>query len=169
MRNKRLILGGVAVALLAGTGLALAGGRGDWGGPHAMMGPMGGPMGGMRTLIIERIDTNKDGKITKEEIAAFDGDSLKKYDANGDGALSLDEFDAFFRDLTRPVTVRAFQFVDKDGDAKVTLDEFSLPGDRLVKALDRNGDGTLDANELNPRWMGRRGPGPGPAPDPKDD
>jgi Ca2+-binding EF-hand superfamily protein len=49
--------------------------------------------------------------------------------------------------VTSPVTVRAFQFLDPDGDAAITKAEFEKPGSRIVEFLDRNGDGAISMED----------------------
>ena len=49
-----------------------------------------------------------------------------QFDADKNGNLSLAEFEALWAEITKPVAVRAFQFLDPDGDAaiaKAELDE----------------------------------------------
>jgi hypothetical protein len=48
---------------------------------------------------------------------------------------------------TKAQAVRKFQSMDKDGDAKVSRDEFTGPKARFDQ-LDRNGDGFLTQQEL---------------------
>lgn len=137
------------------------------GGPG--MGPRGpgmgpgfgdGPRGGA-TFLVERFDVNKDGTITKDEIASVNTDRVKSYDRDGDGVLSLEEFTALWVDTNKERIVRDFQARDPDGDAKVTLDEYGAPFAKMLAMLDRNNDGSIDANELRgPR--GDRWPGFGP-------
>ena len=52
--------------------------------------------------------------------------------------------------------VRSFQFHDPDGDAKVTLDEYSATFDKMFARFDRNGDGTIGADEFGPPRGGDR-------------
>ena len=56
--------------------------------------------------------------------------------------------------------VREFQDFDKDGDAKVTLDEYKTPLAHLVENRDRNGDGVLskdDRRKWHKRWRHQGG------------
>ncbi|HSM20376.1 MAG TPA: hypothetical protein VK844_08415, partial [Hyphomicrobiales bacterium] len=73
------------------------------------------------------------------------------------GELSLEEFQALHQEITQPMTVRAFQMHDPDGDAAITKDEFASRTQGLVARLDRDGDGALSTDD---RYG--RGPGWGP-------
>jgi hypothetical protein len=50
---------------------------------------------------------------------------LTKYDTDANGTLSLDEFAVMQAVRTRPMTVRAFQMHDSDGDGQVTEAEIA--------------------------------------------
>ena len=131
-------------------------GHGPMGGHFA--GPMGGPMGGMMgpmiiTRVFELADTDKDGKLTQEEIDTARTKRFESHDANGDGKLTLDEFTALFAEITAPATGRVFQVLDPDGDAAITMEEFEKPSAKVVEKFDRNGDGVLSRDD--------RGFGPG--------
>lgn len=134
------------------------GGRGD----HA-----GGPRGGgMSVFLVERFDTDKDGNITAAEIAAVNAERVGNYDADGDGALSLAEFKALWSDTQDLRIVRDFQKLDPNGDATVTLEEYSERFENMMTRLDRDDDGVIGADELRGPRGGGRGMGPGPkAPD----
>ena len=119
-------------------------------------------------MIIETFDINKDGKVTQAEIDQTRKDQFAKYDSNHDGVLSLEEYQALWLDAMRRVMVRQFQANDADGDARITVEEFTARFDDLVRDRDRNGDGVLTADELRPHGP-YRGPGPGPGPGPGDD
>src|ERR1044071_5155898 len=114
---------------LATTALAVAGtvflaGSGIAAGPGPF-GPLGmGPtLDGQGNQILKEMDTDGDGALSQDEInAALDG-RFGTFDADKDGALSLTEFEALWAELTRPMAVRAFQFLDPDGNASVTKSE----------------------------------------------
>lgn len=59
-----------------------------------------------------------DGDEDPKDIVAMVLKKLKTYDT--DGKFSLDEFAVMHADHTRPMTVRAFQIHDANGDAQVT-------------------------------------------------
>ena len=102
------------------------GGMGMMGGHDGMMGGMGMMMmGGAQSYAMATFDTNKDGTLSPEEITAGSQTELKTYDTDANGTLSLDEFAVMHAAHTRPMTVRAFQMHDADGDAQVTEAEMA--------------------------------------------
>jgi hypothetical protein len=102
------------------------GGMGMMGGHDGMMGGMGMMMmGGAQSYAMATFDTNKDGTLSPEEITAGIQAELKTYDTDANGTLSLGEFAVMHAAHTRPMTVRAFQMHDADGDAQVTEAEMA--------------------------------------------
>ena len=137
--TRTLIAIGVA-ATVGGTSLAAVGhGKGH----YALFAPQ----------IFDSIDTNRDGKLSQEEIDQVRNDRHATHDANGDGSFSLEEFTGLWQETMRPFTLRAFQKLDIDGDAIVTRAEYDRPFDGIVERLDRDGDGGLSMRD---RWHGRR-------------
>ena len=95
--------------------------------------------GGGRARILERFDTNKDGKLDDAEKAAMKDQfrqmrekrhaaMLAKFDTNKDGKLD-------------------------DGERKVMID--TIKAERFKK-LDTNGDGVISQDEFNAGAMGHR-------------
>ena len=95
-------------------------GMGMMGGHDGMMGGGMGMMGGAQSYAMATFDTNKDGTLSPEEMTAGIKAELKTYDTDANGTLSLEEFAVMHAAHTRPMTVRAFQMHDADGDAQVT-------------------------------------------------
>ncbi|MEH6831214.1 MAG: EF-hand domain-containing protein [Sulfitobacter sp.] len=91
-------------------------------GGHSGMGMM---MGGGQNYAMATFDTNKDGTLSPEEMTVGIQAEIKTYDADGNGTLSLEEFAVMRAAHTRPMTVRAFQMHDPDGDAQVTEAEMA--------------------------------------------
>ena len=92
------------------------------------MGMMGGGMGmmsGAQSYAMATFDADKDGILTPEEMSAGLQAERKTYDTDANGTLSLEEFAVMHAAHTRPMTVRAFQMHDADGDAQVTEAEMS--------------------------------------------
>ena len=128
-----VVVGGV---VLAGTSFA-DGGFGFGPGMRGMgHGPMG--FGAVRTELMKEVDTNKDGKLSQDEIDAAVNARFTEFDADKNGSLSLDEFQALWAEITKPATVRAFQFLDPNGDAAVSKDELDSALGSIVSRFDRN-------------------------------
>lgn len=107
-------------------------------GSMGMMGQHGGMMGGAMGMMaggqsyaMATFDTNKDGTLSPEEMTAGIQAELKTYDTDANGTLSLEEFAVMHAAHTRPMTVRAFQMHDADGDAQVTEAEMSAMADMM--------------------------------------
>jgi hypothetical protein len=162
MQNKtKLAVAGSLAALIA---LGVAGAaQADWGGHHGSGMHRGGSgMGYFFTRMTERYDANKDGKISQDEIDNNRAEWLQRFDTDKDGTLSLKEFEALWLEARHEEMVREFQHFDKDGDAKVTLDEYRSPLVHLVENHDRNGDGFLSKDDRRmPHKRMRHGGGEG--------
>ncbi|MCC7139312.1 MAG: EF-hand domain-containing protein [Planctomycetes bacterium] len=99
-------------------------------------------------------DTDKDGKVTKEE---YKGKiPFETLDRNKDGVINGDDLRAAGGPGT-PGTpgmpgspaemAQRFKEADKNGDGKVTQDEFPGPAERFAM-LDRNKDGAVTPDEM---------------------
>jgi hypothetical protein len=135
-----LALGASAGFLISAGGGALADDRGSWrqgGGHHGGWHHGGGERGKMSRPFMRRYDANKDGEVTQEEINTNRVARHGKYDANGDGKLSLEEFQGLWMEAYRRKMVREFQEFDVDGDAAVTLEEYTEP---MSNYVERRGD-----------------------------
>lgn len=150
-----------ASALAVGGGLFLATAsfaeRGFGRGP---MGGMMGPMGGLGLEMIQGVDANGDGSLSQEEINTAVNARFAEFDADKNGSLSLQEFEALWAEITKPVAVRAFQFLDPDGDAAVAKAELDQRFGTIVSHLDRNNDGVLSRDDRPRRGPGGRWHGP---------
>ena len=147
MNTKTKTLTAIAVAAaLGGTalaGISYAGHRGGDG-----MGFLDrGQLGLSAMEVFAAVDADSDGKLTQAEIDKLRNDRHAAHDANGDGNLSLEEFAGLWHETTRPLTVRAFQMLDTDGDAIVTRAEYDRPLAGIVERLDRDGDGGLSLRD----------------------
>ncbi len=148
---------------LATSALAVAGGLFMVGSSYAErgFGPLGlGPMGdGLGNQMLSAIDTNKDGALSQDEINAAVNARFSEFDADKNGNLSLTEFEALWAEITKPMAVRAFQFLDPDGDAALSKAEIDSRFGSVVADFDRNGDGVLSRADHRGPPHGPRGPG----------
>jgi hypothetical protein len=114
----------------------------------------GGPFHMIARDMLSSIDSNADDALSQEEINAAINARYTTFDVNKDGKLSLDEFQALWADLTSPVAVRAFQFLDPNGDAVLDRTEVDKRFGSLVARLDRNNDGKLSPEDRphDRRW-----------------
>jgi Ca2+-binding EF-hand superfamily protein len=98
--------------------------------------------------MLERMDANRDGSITKEEFAAARSEMFGQRDRNGDGYL--DSEDAGTR-MTRRGGERmaeARERLDTDGDGRISKDEFVSADSPLFDTADKDSNGVLDAQEI---------------------
>ena len=150
--HSKIVLATGAVML---GGLVLAGAtyaRGGFGG-HGF-GPHGGGHGGGPMMMFEQLDGDGNGEVTSAEAEGAVDSRFTGADVDGDGALSLEEFQPLLVELMRPRIVDGFQFLDEDGDAKITREEVDRPLGRLISHLDRDHDGTVTLDELRPQHRG---------------
>jgi len=103
--------------------------------------------------ILQRIDTNGDGAISKDEMTAARERLFRRLDRNGDGVIDEKEIDSARQAIEDRAEVaqarlgNRWRRMDTNGDGKVSEQEFasSMP---LFDLVDRNGDGRLSADEI---------------------
>ena len=148
MKTRTKTLTAIAIAAALG-GMALAGvsyaDHRDGG--HGMSFLDSGQLAVSAMEVFDAVDADGDGKLTQAEIDKARNDLHAAHDADGDGNLALEEFEGLWHETTRPLTVRAFQMLDTDGDAVITRAEYDRPLAGIVKRLDRDGDGSLSMRE----------------------
>ncbi|MCY6381172.1 EF-hand domain-containing protein [Hoeflea prorocentri] len=122
------------------------------GGKHGKKGKMakrGGPRHGQGAArLMERFDTDKDGKITRAEFDAVRAEIFGGADADGNQAVSLEEFTTIWQGMNDNRIVRGFQRYDADGDLSITLEEYTAGNADFVKKHDRNGDGVVTKADM---------------------
>ncbi len=128
----------------------------------------GGRGGGRMLKRIKAMDTDGDGKITREE---YEGPErfFDRLDADGDGAISTEELDKMSSRRNRGGSGGAGQSgrgggltpqaLDADKDNKVSKKEL----DAWFEKADQNGDGYVDGAEWTAATTGRRLRDPAPA------
>jgi hypothetical protein len=111
---------------------------------------------------LDRLDKDKDGKLTKEEARDRLAQGFARFDANRDGALDKKELTAAAERFVamqgqlgdkagpgRPGGKPDFDALDKDADGRLTAEELrGTPFGERFSTMDRNGDGKLDRKEF---------------------
>lgn len=119
----------------------------------------------MKQRFLDQIDTNHDGRVSRDEYRAWIDGRFARLDANHDGTVDADEIASSAQTQER-VQKRAQRFVrrfDTSGSGKVSEADFEA---KAMARFDRlaNGADSLDADQL--RGLGRRGHGHDSAKDP---
>jgi EF hand len=99
------------------------------------------------SALMERYDANRDGALSQEEVDTNRTQWHGEFDKDKSADLSLSEFEALWLKARHEMMVREFQEFDRDGDGKLTLDEYKAPLNAMVSRLDRNGDGLINKDD----------------------
>lgn len=86
-----------------------------------------------------RLDANRDGKVTWAEAYPVRARQFMAMDRNRDGIVEASEFGG------RALPLSAF---DANGDGKLQLSEFIAQHHRMFRKFDSNGDGTIERDEF---------------------
>jgi len=105
--------------------------------------------------MLEKVDANQDGNISKDEIAAHRAEKFMSADTNGDNLVSAAEFEAFAEaERARKKEQRQakrFARLDTDGDGLVSAEEHASAADkrmdRMFDRIDADGDGVITEAE----------------------
>jgi len=113
----------------------------------------------------EKLDSNHDGVVTREEFMAAASEKFAKLDAAGDGKVTAEDIETSPKTQERALHVaeRFISRMDANADGTVTREEFLAAAKARFAKMDRNGDGYLDADEAQAgRWSGHgHAAGPG--------
>lgn len=152
MNSKILLSSALIAAIAAGSGMAIA---------------KGGHGGGERgAQFFERLDSDGDGRVTREEMDAHAAERFASADANNDGKLDAEELaaagEARKAERAQSRVERMLERLDADGDG--TLSEAELSSNDRAKSffdrLDSDGDGAVSTEEFESAradWRGKRG------------
>lgn len=122
----RILMVGVALAVVAG-GPALAEGRQD-----------------RAARMIERLDTDGDGAISRIEAEVAASARFARMDRDGDGVVSLAEL----QERSGHRAERRFLRLDANGDGVLDPSESARRTERFFDRVDANGDGLIELVEL---------------------
>ncbi len=109
---------------------------------------------------IQQLDTNGDGKVSLDEARAPQKPRFNETDTDGDGFVSMDEASTAFSNQVPAEMLEAMKergmpdpgetFVknlDKDGDGKISPEEFEQPTVDSFERMDANSDGVATKEE----------------------
>jgi Ca2+-binding EF-hand superfamily protein len=114
--------------------------------------------------MLERFDSDKDGKVSLAEYEAGRQMIFGRMDADGNGSVSFAEIDAMMQRMQGGDSQRAqmmqkrmeaLKAADANGDQAISADEYKAYVDAEFKMLDKNGDGFLNPDELPQMGGGR--------------
>ncbi|WP_171060531.1 signal transduction protein [Poseidonocella sp. HB161398] len=97
--------------------------------------------------IIAVYDANGDGALSREEFTAMQADAFAALDADGNGLVTRADVAAAAAAQGRKADGSRFMSRDANGDGAVSEAEF-LQGKQGFDRADRNGNGIIDAREL---------------------
>jgi Ca2+-binding EF-hand superfamily protein len=99
---------------------------------------------GPRAQRFEKLDINKDGRVSRDEMLGKATERFDRADANKDGSLTAEERAAAHKRFAE----EHFKKADKNGDGALTADELPPHFAKLLGKLDSNKDGKLTQPEL---------------------
>lgn len=110
--------------------------------------------------MIGRVDTDKNGKISQAEFRAAAASRFARADTDRDGTIEAGERQGKWgKRGGRGGGARMLARLDTDRDGAISLAEFVAGAQQRFQKMDSNGDGRIDAAEMQARRGGRGGPG----------
>ncbi len=134
---KTLLISSIVAGLALAGSVALAG-------PH---GP--GHRGKNFEALFEKLDTNKDGKLSRAEFGAHRARLFERADANKDQIITLEEMKQAGKAMRDEHRAERFAKLDKNGDGNVSKTEAGHMPERRFNHFDSNRDGTISASEFS--------------------
>lgn len=99
---------------------------------------------GSRAHRFDKLDSNKDGRVSRDEMLGKATERFDRADANKDGTLTTEERAAAHKRFAE----EHFKKADKNGDGALTADELPPHFAKMLGKLDANKDGKLTQPEL---------------------
>lgn len=104
------------------------------------------------TTRFQKLDKDENGAVTVEEMTVRVTEMFEKMDTDKSGAVSKEEAQAFHHqkrdEMKNRHGARMLKILDDDDDGTVSKAEFAAASDKRFDAADSNNDGILSADEL---------------------
>lgn len=115
--------------------------------------------GGKLDAMLDKADTDHDGRITRAEFLAARRAMFDRLDRNHDGVVSKDDFGRLrrFRPKAAEQIDAFIASTDTDHDGRVTRAELESAPTRAFDLLDTNRDGVIDSTERSAAAARRAG------------
>jgi hypothetical protein len=104
---------------------------------------------------LDRLDADKDGKVTQAEYAAGAKTSFDKLDANADGKVTASQMDAAYTTTKPgvgaaqvPSSAEKIKTLDTDGDGALSAVEHEAGSRTMFDKLDADKDGSVTEAEI---------------------
>lgn len=141
------------------SGMAMADHHGGGDATQEKMHQHGGMHGENSMPMFDKFDTDKDGRVSKEEMRAGTDKLFAEVDTNKDGFIAKDEMEAHHKamrekmhDKMRDKMQERWKAADKDGDGSLSKAEVDAAKmthlSRDFDKLDKNKDGKLTPDEI---------------------
>jgi len=151
-----------AFLVLAILSLAACGSREPRWNPYSAGPPREEVVNGGPAAAIRRYDADGDRAVTREELLTRLRAEFAAADTAKTGCLGDTQVLAINQQRIETDRSTATPLQDWNQDGCVTFQEFATAPVSLFDQFDRNGDGRVTPQELDPRPAGRGGPGAGP-------
>jgi Secreted protein acidic and rich in cysteine Ca binding region len=97
---------------------------------------------------LQRLDTNKDGRINRDEIMPRMAKRFTAVDANGDKVVTVAEIDAMLQKRLEARRTKMLELMDANKDGSITEAEFNRVADSMFDKADTDHNGGVDLAEL---------------------
>jgi hypothetical protein len=103
----------------------------------------------------QKMDTNGDGRVSRDEHASFAKSKFAKMDANGDNSVTTAEMESAWQkhagkrtDGKQLSAADKLNKLDKNGDGRLSAEEHTSGTADMFQQMDANSDGSLSESEL---------------------